>query len=230
MLAFEFNEQSSTEKNIIVTSLGFPTKPRPNNETFEIPGRSGNLTIFDGTYQSYNRTITFQAKLEHLQSILDWLQGKGTISFSHEADYVYECTITDAIQTKYIGSQYVEIELEFLMQPFKFLKSGKTVKLYEKSKQFNVLKNPTQYTANPIITIRNATSNITITINQETLQINNVLGTFVIDSNLKIMLKNTEDISSKTIGDFPKLKNGDNRISIQGTYESCEIMCNWCSL
>ena len=77
------------------------------------------------------------------------------------------------------------------------------------------------------LTLPSSTQNISIIINNEELQLKSVNDFVYIDSELiEILDKNNQSISKKMIGNFPKLKNGYNKISWTGTITKFEILNN----
>ncbi len=230
MIWFKFNDILSSDIGLIVKSVGFPTKPKPIFQNIEVPGRNGNLTQFDGTYESYEKKVLFLCKLTKIPYLFEWLRGSGTLIVSNEEEYYYEATIKESIETNYYGSQYVEVEVPFEVQPFKFLQNGKEESILQSPQTQIILKNPTNFDSNPILIIEGVSSDLTITINKQILKIKGATGTIEINSHLKLMMKKMENASQNVEGDFPILIKGDNVIKINGNYQKMKIQPNWRSL
>lgn len=227
---FKFKGILSTEKRLIVTSVGFPIKAKPNYESIIIPGRSGTLTYFDNTFQSYEKKVIFLVNIDKIQEIFDWLNGYGNLEVSNEEDFVYEVNIKEGIETQYYGSQLVKVEIIFEVSPFKLLKIGQKIYEIQYPQATVQLENPTFVDSFPEIEIEGIQSDLTLSINQKNIKIQNLRGNIRIDSKLFLMIQDTNNISKNVIGDFPILSKGNNNIQIIGEYEKLKIKPNWRTL
>lgn len=111
---------SRTIKNLVVTSLPPISKPEMKVENIEIDGRDGDI-ITELGYKSYEKVIKmFALDNIDIDYVVSWLKGEGKLIISNESDKYYNARVISKIDIERL-IKYKEIEVEFHIQPFKYL-------------------------------------------------------------------------------------------------------------
>lgn len=204
MESFVFNNVSSNDLGLIIKEMPPIVRPAKSIESIKVNGRNGNLHIDNGTYDSYNITISCiindLTKLDQNKNIL---QGTGDLQLSTVPGRTFKATIKNQIDF----SKYLRVLREFPLQleidPISY---GETTTVsYSANATLNISGNVDTY---PTITVYGTG---TITINNVSVE---VLTTgIVIDCKLMECIKNTTNINAYVVLDeFPKLSPGNNTI------------------
>jgi phage-related protein len=132
----------------------------------------------------------------------------------------------------YPGSDEVEnilsnagrVTIVFNCKPQSFLKIGETPVTFPTS---GSITNPTLYASEPIIVI-NGNGAITLTINDKSFSLVNVVDNITLNSELVAAYKGTElQNGNIRFTSFPLLSPGVNNISWTGTVTSVQIIPRW---
>lgn len=194
------------------------------NETVEI---TNGYTIKTGEYELIELPITFRSQkansiISNIDDIIYWLtdikDNKLVFSFMPDKYYIVKNVKVENISRTY--SRYNTISSIFILEPFK----------YENNEDILILNNNSNIyyhgTVQGECNIKiYGTGNIQLTINSETVQINNVNGYVELDS--KFLLCLNKDKTSKSrdmIGHFPLLIRGFNTVSWEGNVSKVEIL------
>lgn len=215
------NENSLDDYNLLVTK-GFDYKINNENyEEIEIEGRSGTLTRNKGTYPDL--LLPFELMLMHknkyniydlADKLTDWLT-----DLSDNNDLIYDredrcykvkkVIFGDLVNDISVGGS---INIDFLCEPFKYIPNEADINLATNGRINYLGTVPGK--ANIKIY---GNGNIQLTINNETVQINNVDGYVELDSKLSLCLNQDKTSKSRDmIGKFPLISRGDNNISWVG--------------
>ena len=90
-------------------------------EQVTIPGRSGELTMDEGTYAPYVLSVECSTRgSENLDEILAWLDGAGELILCTEPDKVFRASIYNKISVADMIYLYNSFLLQFRVQPFKY--------------------------------------------------------------------------------------------------------------
>ena len=203
-----------------------------NNEHCElinIDGRNGSVTIKDGTYPDIKlpfevRILSKNSTELHslIDEIIDWLtisSNNDKLIYDREDVYyiVKRVNFGDIANEIRAGGTF---ELDFICEPFKYVLGEHYITLEN---------NTTIYYSGTVPGECNVkiygNGNIQLTINDETVQINNVNEYVELDSKLLLCLN--KDKTSKSIdmiGHFPLLTRGSNCISWTGSVSKVEIL------
>ena len=139
----------------IIDTSGF-TAPDDDFETYEIPGRSGDLHISNG--RKKNVTVTYQCIMEcddameefiSFRSKLGTVSGYQKLTESYMPSYFWLAKFK-SIKAKTITPKQVLFELSFTCIPKLFLESGETEHAFTAA---GTIENPTANGAKPIIRI-----------------------------------------------------------------------------
>jgi predicted phage tail component-like protein len=225
---FIFNDIHSKDLNIVVLE-GPPSEI--NTEEYEevkIEGRNGALIINNDTYPNLIKRFKVSILVEDSEEIYniqecitDWLfniNNNKLIYDNKDKYYLVKKVITGDIFTNF--DNLGDFTIEFICEPFKYLLGEYHIELENNS---NIYYTGT-VSGEPNIKIY-GTGNIQLTINNETVQINNVNEYVELDSKLLLCLnKNKTSKTRDMIGHFPLLTRGSNAISWTGNVYKVEIL------
>lgn len=213
-----FNGNRSLNLNLYLEK--YPSIPITNEEYEEIQveGRSGSLIINKGTYPDKKITFTFTILSPQIdidfERIYEWLTEieDNRLIFGRED----RCYKVKKVNFKDIKKQFRtigEFDVTFLCEPF-------TQDLEKTVHEITSSGYKIYYNGNaPGDTLIKVygTGNIQLTVNSETMQINNVADYVEIDSDL-LQVRNKDKTSKDddTSGDFILLEKGINAISYTG--------------
>lgn len=213
-----FNGNRSLNLNLYLEK--YPSIPITNEEYEEIQveGRSGSLIINKGTYPDKKITFTFTILSPQIdidfERIYEWLTEieDNRLIFGRED----RCYKVKKVNFKDIQKQFRtigEFDVTFLCEPF-------TQDLEKTVHEITSSGYKIYYNGNaPGDTLIKVygTGNIQLTVNSETMQINNVADYVEIDSDL-LQVRNKDKTSKDddTSGDFILLEKGINAISYTG--------------
>lgn len=223
-----FNGINSKDINIVVLE-GPPTEINIEEyEEIEVEGRNGKLTINKGTYPNLKKKFTVSISSDNSSdiytiqdTITDWLFNVTDNRLIY--DNQNRCYLVTKILLSEIGTNFEDLgdfDIEFICEPFKYDINESHITLINNSNIYY------QGTVPGECNIKiHASGNIQLTINNETVQINNVNEYVELDSKLFLCLN--YDKTSKSIdmiGHFPLLTRGSNEISWTGNVTKVEIL------
>lgn len=227
MRILDFNNSNNIEKSIQIIK---GPDIQINNEIYEkieVEGRNGSLTIKKGTYPdkvlSFRLAILSDSKedlFNKIDNLIEWISLKNDNKLFYEIyDRYY---IIKNIEIENIQNRLYllgEFDINFICEPFAY-KVEDYIEL--KNNKFLYYQGSVSGECNIKI---HGNGNIQLTINNETVQINNVNEYVELDSKLFLCLN--KDKTSKTrdmIGHFPLLTRGKNNISWTGNVSKLEIL------
>ena len=228
---FIYNGINSRDMGISILKLPPRIKPERRGEIINVPGRNGFLFESDDAYN--NKTLEIECTFlppegkskeeidKMIMEILVWLDGQGKLVFSDYPDYYYEATIINAIPIERLFKRYRRFEV----QPFSKSMSPQIVDLSTSSEQ---IISVSTYYETPVKINLQSTGNIEIHINDTIMHLNNLESPIVIDGELlNVSDGNGTNMNSHMVGDYPKLKPGNNTISViceePSTFTSMQI-------
>ena len=152
-----FNGISSEDIGIGISGSGTYVKPRRRVEHYKVPGRNGELTVSDGSYENINLVYEcyafndFPIKMDALASWLLSTSGYARLEDTYHPNHYRLAEFVGPIEpTPTTLNMHGTFKLEFNCRPEKFLKSGEFFyKLGENREIFN----PTAFCAKPLIKI-----------------------------------------------------------------------------
>ena len=154
-----FNNRSSREFGLEVESPPSYEAPEKNYETFEVPGRNGDIQIDQHSFKNVNRTydVSFDARRQGFSRtasmIMGWLRsasGYARLEDSYDEDYYREACFKQSSEIENIFNEAGKLTIEFECKPQRWLKSGEQAVDAEDGQ---TLINPTLFTADPSIVI-----------------------------------------------------------------------------
>lgn len=214
-----FNGNKSLNLNLFLEN--YPSIPIANEEYEEVlvEGRNGKLIINKGTYPDKKIPFTFtilSPRIEiDFERVYEWLteiEDNRLIFGRRDRCYKVKKVIFGDIQKEFrsIG----EFDVTFLCEPFLQDLDKTTHEITTSGFKINYDGNAPGDTLIKVY----GSGNIQLTINGETMQINNVTDYVEIDSDL-LQVRNQDGTSKDddTLGDFVLFTKGENVISYTGT-------------
>ena len=215
---FKYRGRNSREMGIEAESFFEVGEAVPNVEQITVPGRSGALTYWDGTYA--NRPITAPSFLlseilpRDIEKINTWLlssQSYDKLVLSNDPEHFFLARAVAGVSENVRADLLTPFTLEFDALPQKFLEAGT-----EESTAGANIYNPTDFTAFPIWKI-NATGNVTLTVGQNTATITGITGQIVLDTETGTATKDGTNVSAYvSFAEDLTLAPGNNAVSIRG--------------
>ncbi len=196
-------------------------RPEERVQHVQIPGRSGDLTLTEGThiYNSYIQTVGISvAGAFRVESVFDWLRGSGFVTFSGEPDRKQQARVIGAV-TLDKASRNLDRwagQVQFYCQPLKQKVSDTHVTMTAAGS----VRNQGDVAAHPVILATPATGQTTlvITVNGKSLTVSGVSGIVRIDCGAMEVTNaaRTQILTQNSGGLFPVLNTGANAIGGSG--------------
>jgi len=204
---FIWNDISSLEYDLIITSIPPRIKPQLRGETIEVPGRHGSLFESEEAYDTKSLSIecTFvpnNKSEEDINNIIMelplWLDGTGKLIISDYPYLYYEARITNVIPIERYFKRYRRFPIKFEVHPF-----SKTLAEYEINKttteeeSFSIFS---YYPVSPTIEVIGS-GNITLHINNQAIHLKDIAGKIIIDCEfMNAILENGTNANNKVNG------------------------------
>lgn len=226
-----FNGVSFEDYGTFYDSSQIFITPEKQTEFFEIPGRSGDLSISQNRFANvsipYNCFIR-RNFIENYTNLMNYLlsqDGYGRLENTKEADVYRMAQFVSETQPD-TGAflKYGSFTLTFNCKPQKWLKSGENAIYVDDS---ITLMNPTQIEAKPLIEV---TGTGTITINNVPMELDTNTSVTYIDCDIQDAYEGTINRNpylTLTNG-FPVLYPGENEVEVDGC--TINIIPRWWKL
>lgn len=206
-------------KGIIVEETPKISKGKKNIDIYTIPGRSGFLSIDNGTYDSFVISVSCHFNENaNFDEIKEYLDGYGTISLDGQREYTGIIQNSISFEKVLMFNKFV---VQFLVNPIAEDINSTTYNV-ESSSDILTISGATAE-INPIIEITGS-GNATITINNKSFVLYDMDGKFILDCKSKVITKDRINVSNKMQYDFPKLYNGENTIDYVGNISEFKII------
>ena len=223
-----FNNICSEELGIIVVEGPPEVLTQEEYEEIIIEGRNGTLIENKGTFPNVEKsfiltTIDLDQDIDlMIEKIKMWLfnikDNKLLYAIPNRYNIVKKVVIEEDIKTTF--EEYGDFKIKFLCEPFYYDLLEKNITITEKGTKFY---NKGDFNSNPKIVIY-GTGDLQLTINDTTVQINNVDERVLLDSKLFLCLdKDNNNKSIDMIGNFPTLDIGENTITWVGNITKLDI-------
>lgn len=223
-----FNNICSEELGIIVVEGPPEVLAQEEYEEIIIEGRNGTLIENKGTFPNVEKsfiltTIDLDQDIDlMIEKIKMWLfnikDNKILYAIPNRYNIVKKVIIEEDIKTTF--EEYGDFKIKFLCEPFYYDLLEKNITITEKGTKFY---NKGDFNSNPKIVIY-GTGDLQLTINDTTVQINNVDERVLLDSKLFLCLdKDNNNKSIDMIGNFPTLDIGENTITWIGDITKLDI-------
>jgi len=218
-----FKDINSLDLGLYMERCPEKISPSRRDQTVEISGRHGNLTVTDGSFNTYIRQAEFIVKdLTRIDDICANFKGSGWLIFDTEPTRRYKARVANQIEFTHIIRDLKRIAVEFEVQPFSYEVNPQTI---VRTTPFSIY-NMGNFESEPIITIF-GNGNITLYVNNKSVVLNDISNGITLDSEAMNAFYNQTSLNNKMTGDFPKFDIGKNIINWTGNVTKVEIKPNW---
>jgi len=220
MIWFKFNDKRSDTEGLILKEIPTRFYPEKRIERIQIPNRDGYLYEEEEAYDTFILTVEFTIKnRKNINSVFSWLNGEGKLYFSDFDDRYYNARVVNAPTFQRMLSTFGKCQIQFECMPF----SNKEVDSITLTDDEDELSITTLAPIRPILKLT-GTGAFTITINNKSIVLTGVDDP-IINCELGILSEEGTIANAKINGDPRELKlvNGNNIVSVIGTYTSLEI-------
>lgn len=203
-------------KGVIIEKTPIAPKPKHSYTKHTIPGRSGSLIVDNKTYEDIPLSLEchFDNDNVNINDIKSWLDGYGKLQIDSEKEYTGY--ISNSISFEKI-THFRKFIVQFMLHPFATALTPTTV-----SQTTTGTFTANTFETYPIITIT-CTGNISVGLNGTTFTLTGADGTYILDCGAKVITKNNINQSNIMSGDFPKVINGSNSLTLSGTISALTI-------
>lgn len=225
-----FNGVSSDDVHVVVEH--YPSRPVPQRkqETFSVPGRSGDIIMPEDAWENVIQTydIYISAERESLPLVarkaVEWLMVPGyqVLEDSYDLDCYRMAAFTGGVDLENTLNIFGRATISFNCKPQRFLKSGAQLL---KAAKGTVLVNPSVYTALPLIVVH-GTGSGTLTVGQYAVQLSDT-DNVTLDCEAEEAYRGGGNLNNTVMGEFPRLTAGKSVINWSGGIRSVDIMPRW---
>lgn len=226
---FVFNEMSSKDLGLVVTSSTVYASPQLSYSAEKIDGRNGNLITCDGSFQNVEIKVKmmWKDKAELITNqIKSWLMSaKGYKRL--ESDYQMDCyrmaMVSGTLDFEPFSNKSGSVEVTFTCKPQLFLKNGEQVTTFTSD---GIIANPTLFDAKPLIRVYGVGE---LEIGSETITIAKGATSYIdIDCDIQDCYEGLENRNGLvSLTDFPTLQSGDTGITLGTGITKVEITPRW---
>ena len=223
--SFYWNGKDSYEDfGIVINTLPPETIPEDDITEITVIGRDGDLTIDNNAKKTY--TIPIACTLldsDRIDEVKAWLSGgAGDLICNWQSEFKYEARLNNKLDISQSLEICGEFQVIWKVQPYKKSIADDLITLNASG----TIYNPTGNVSNPIIKLYGE-GIITLTINDNTINLTNINGYVTINSDLMDCYRDTQLYNNYMVGEFPTLEVGNNAISWTGSVTKVEITPNW---
>ena len=218
---------TSTILHSVVTDFGISECAEPKtSEIVEIFGMNGSHRVLDGSYKSYERTVSFYLpKLIDISTIIEkFHDGKNEIVFGYQPDSLFYAEYISASYHRN-GPHAYTLDVKLMMQPFRYPKNVAPVVLTNAGTIENI---GTVY-SEPIIEIE-GNGDVSLTIGRKTMHLT-INNKATIDCRQgKQNIFNASGAVQNTLrkrGGFFEIPVGSNGVTYTGDVRKVTIRPNW---
>ena len=217
---------TSTIPHCVVTDFGEVEAAKPHAESVDVYGLNGSYRVLDGSYESYERTISFYVpKLVDISTIVDKFQPKeNVIEFSYQLGSYFYADFSGATYNRN-GMHAWKIDIKLIMQPFRYQKIVEPVVLTASGTITNL---GTIY-SEPIIEIE-GDGDVSLTIGRKTMYLAIKTKATIDCRQGKQNIYNATGAVQNTLrkrGGFLEIPTGKVGVSFTGTVRKITIRPNW---
>ena len=217
---------TSTIPHCVVTDFGEIEAAKPHAESVDVYGLNGSYRVLDGSYESYERTISFYVpKLVDISTILDKFQPKeNVIEFSYQLGSYFYADFSGATYNRN-GMHAWKIDVKLIMQPFRYQKTVDPVVLTASG----TINNLGTVYSEPIIEIE-GDGDISLTIGRKTMYLAIKTKATIDCRQGKQNIYNATGAIQNTLrkrGGFLEIPTGKVGVSFTGTVRKITIRPNW---
>lgn len=235
-----FNGKSSLDFGIVVERVPNMNRPARKFDKFSVPGRSGdiiqqydaweNITVSYDIWFTNNhyKDLYAPAKAREISAWLYGADGYARIEDSFEPDYYRLGYFEGPLDIELMLLKFGRCTITFNCRPERYLKTGD---IWQQHSSTFVITNPTHFDAKPLIKVYGPFEWGLISVQGNTLIVENVNDYMIIDSDsMDCYRLESENMNSHVQGQFPILKPGRYSVTLSNTIEKVEIKPNFWTL
>lgn len=251
-----FNNKSLADFGVHCTGSKVFDSPEKDYEMVEIPGRNGDLHIYNGrfknvdiTYKAFtagddwgypnqidrerlNGGLGFSERMRRLRAWLLYPNGYARLEDTYHPDEYRKAAFKGQLTTEALFLQAGEFDLTFNCMPQRFLKSGEKTFTYTSNEyytQSKTITNPSLYDAKPFIRVYGKGP---LTIGDVIIRIDSSYTHSYIDIDCDIQdayygTENCNKYINLVDGEFFSLKPDENKITLGAGISKVDIVPNW---
>lgn len=217
---------TSTIPHCVVTDFGEAEAAKPHAESVDVYGLNGSYRVLDGSYESYERTLSFYVpKLVDISTIVDKFQPKeNVIEFSYQLGSYFYADFSGATYNRN-GMHAWKIDVKLIMQPFRYQKTVEPVVLTASG----TINNPGTIYSEPIIEVE-GDGDISLTIGRKTMYLAIKTKATIDCRQGKQNIYNATGAVQNTLrkrGGFLEIPTGKVGVSFTGNVRKITIRPNW---
>jgi phage-related protein len=217
--------ESKTDLGLHITEQPVIPSAQRIVDTITVDGREGTLSILKG-WDDLIFTMKVAIRSRNARTmwreVLPRLLEADTIHFSNDAGVCYHVKHIKAGALEMRLSMLGEAQLEFVCEPFRYMRGVAPITLSATGKVIN----PGTVYSLPRLTIY-GTGTRTLTINGKPIVLNILQGSLTLDSALMECHFGGVAQNNRMSGDFPRLDVGENSISLASGITKVEIEPRW---
>lgn len=217
---------TSTIPHCVVTDFGEIEAAKPHAESVDVYGLNGSYRVLDGSYESYERTISFYVpKLVDISTIVDKFQPKeNVIEFSYQLGSYFYADFSGATYNRN-GMHAWKIDVKLIMQPFRYQKNVDPIVLTASG----TINNPGTVYSEPIIEVE-GDGDVSLTIGRKTMYLAIKTKATIDCRQGKQNIYNATGAVQNTLrkrGGFLEIPTGKVGVSFTGNVRKITIRPNW---
>ena len=224
MIINDFN--TSTIPHCVVTDFGEIEAAKSHAESVDVYGLNGSYRVLDGSYESYERTVSFYVpKLVDISTIVDKFQPKeNVIEFGYQLGSYFYADFSGATYNRN-GMHAWKIDVKLIMYPFRYQKDVAPVVLTASG----TVINPGTIYSEPIIEVE-GDGDVSLTIGRKTMYLAIKTKATIDCRQGKQNIYNATGAVQNTLrkrGAFFEIPTGKVGVSYTGTVRKITIRGNW---
>lgn len=234
---FELNGKKSTEYGVHVSTFPSIILPGERVQTYQVPGRHGDLEIRENAYSTIILTFECVSKnIDHMDEFSGMLRQRGWLRMGNYPEFAYWARMISQIDVDQVrkGRQNRAFSILFDCQPFRYIwpePEAIVTSVSDYPTGSRSILNPGNVESKPKFVFRGS-GEFTVTVGMTLMTFRDVEGGIVVDSKAEDCFNLDENMLENDkveIGDsdFPKLQPGANMISWSGDIESITIYPRW---
>lgn len=233
-----FNGTTSTAAGVKAVEYYPPLdRPRRKFTKIEIPGRTGDIVIFEDAWEDYEQDYEIYAGSgsagdapTQFNDIMEWLHsanGYARLEDTYDTTVYRKAYYVGPTDVENVLNRFGKATIKFICQGKRFLKTGETAITVSASN--TSISNPTAFASRPKIVV-NGSSSGTLTVGGTLVTLNSIDTGMIIDCE-KMTVTNsagTTNLNSyMVLGDFPTIPSGSSVVKFTGGVTKLTITPNW---
>ncbi len=226
---------SAESLGVYVTALPPVQTGGARDESYIIPYRDGELHVQDGTRDAMLKRVSCYLPYEQgvrvaeLRTVMDWLKGRGRVSFSDDPGYEYDATIINGTDFNQWVAGFDDrvFELYFNCEPQAYFADVKDLTVTSSGTD---IINPGKGGARPLLAVTGS-GDVEITLQGQTFGLDGLSGTVYVDCRDLEAYTMSDGVrtaaNSMMSGDFPVIAPGECAVSWTGSVTSVVITPRW---